>query len=70
MVCAELAAIAAILGRLPSPAEYLQYHSELQKDASDTYRYLNFHEIKAFTDPASGVDIPEELKAAAKAAAQ
>jgi aconitate hydratase 2/2-methylisocitrate dehydratase len=69
LASAELAAVAAILGRLPTPAEYLQYHSELQKDASDTYRYLNFHEIKAFTDPASGVDIPEEMRSAARAAA-
>merc|ERR1712087_848993 len=41
LASAELAAVAAILGRLPSPDEYLKFHSDIGKKA-DTYTYLNF----------------------------
>jgi aconitate hydratase 2/2-methylisocitrate dehydratase len=45
---AELSAVAAILGKLPTPAEYLEYAQSLDSMASDIYRYLNFNEIKAY----------------------
>lgn len=48
---AELGAVCAILGRLPSVAEYLQIVSDKLDDAhkASIYRYLNFDEIKDFT---------------------
>lgn len=45
---AELAAVAALLGKLPTPAEYLQYAQDLNSMSSDIYRYLNFNEIEAY----------------------
>ncbi|NKF52272.1 bifunctional aconitate hydratase 2/2-methylisocitrate dehydratase [Shewanella sp. WXL01] len=55
LASAELAAVAALLGRLPSPAEYQEYAKELDATAADTYRYLNFDEIKSYTDKADNV---------------
>jgi aconitate hydratase 2/2-methylisocitrate dehydratase len=49
---AELAAVAAILGKLPSNAEYLQYYNKIQKTASDTYRYMNFNEMPEYVEQA------------------
>ena len=47
---AELGAVCAILGRLPSVAEYLQIVSDKLDDAhkASIYRYLNFDKIKDF----------------------
>ncbi|MGM0533890.1 MAG: bifunctional aconitate hydratase 2/2-methylisocitrate dehydratase [Campylobacterota bacterium] len=44
---AELAAVAAMLGRLPSKQEYLDIVPEKISDdkKSDVYKYLNFHEV-------------------------
>merc|ERR1719326_2093535 len=40
LASAELAAVAAILGRLPTKAEYLQYHAHVHKSSAEIYRYL------------------------------
>lgn len=40
---AELAAVGAILGRIPTVEEYMEYAKQLDATAADTYRYLNFH---------------------------
>ncbi len=45
---AELSAVAAILGRLPTVDEYLQHVKTLEPLADDVYRYLNFHEIAEY----------------------
>ena len=58
LASAELAAVAAILGKLPSPAEYLTYAEQLDTMASDIYRYLNFNEIASFQDAADQALIP------------
>lgn len=47
---AELAAVAAIMGKLPTNAEYQQYFSKIQKTAKDTYRYMNFNEMSDYVD--------------------
>ena len=52
LASAELAAVAAILGRLPSNEEYLKYTEKLDATAADTYRYLNFDELPEFLDAA------------------
>src|SRR5688572_8858760 len=49
---AELAAVAAILGKLPTREEYLQYTAKLNPMSKDIYRYLNFNELSEYTDPA------------------
>ncbi|WP_020209523.1 bifunctional aconitate hydratase 2/2-methylisocitrate dehydratase [Gilvimarinus chinensis] len=45
---AELAAVAAILGKIPTPEEYLSYASKLDSMSADIYRYLNFNEIEEY----------------------
>ncbi|MEF3193164.1 MAG: bifunctional aconitate hydratase 2/2-methylisocitrate dehydratase [Halothiobacillaceae bacterium] len=52
---AELAAVAAILGRLPTVEEYLQHVKTLEPLADDVYRYLNFHEIAEYKKVADKV---------------
>ena len=58
LASAELAAVAAILGKLPSLAEYLTYAEQLDTMALDIYRYLNFNEIASFQDAAEQTLIP------------
>ncbi|MCK8046161.1 bifunctional aconitate hydratase 2/2-methylisocitrate dehydratase [Shewanella sp. 1CM18E] len=55
LASAELAAVAALLGRLPSPDEYQTYAKELDATAADTYRYLNFDQIASYTAKADEV---------------
>ena len=47
---AELSAVSALLGRLPTPAEYLEQVGIVNEKAADIYRYMNFDKIAAFTD--------------------
>tara|TARA_B100001250_G_scaffold344261_1_gene313233 strand:+ start:365 stop:2944 length:2580 start_codon:yes stop_codon:yes gene_type:complete len=58
LASAELAAIASVLGKLPSPKEYLKYMEEINPLADDIYRYLNFNEIDQYVDSANTADIP------------
>jgi aconitate hydratase 2/2-methylisocitrate dehydratase len=48
LVSAELAAVGAILGKLPTPEEYLEYAKNIDSMADEIYRYLNFDQIEAF----------------------
>ena len=48
LTSAELAAVGAILGKLPTPAEYMEYANKLDSMAGDIYRYLNFDQIESF----------------------
>jgi len=52
---AELASICAILGKIPSNDEYQKHMKNLAHDADDTYRYLNFNEIKDYLEKANSV---------------
>ncbi len=52
LASAELAAVAAILGKLPTPEEYLSYANKLNSMSSDIYRYLNFNEIQSYQEAA------------------
>jgi aconitate hydratase 2/2-methylisocitrate dehydratase len=55
---AELAAVCAILGKLPSVEEYQEKVAMLNTMADDVYRYLNFNEIEEFQQQASTIKIP------------
>ncbi|GAD01041.1 bifunctional aconitate hydratase 2/2-methylisocitrate dehydratase [Agarivorans albus] len=57
LASAELAAVSAILGKLPTPEEYLEYAKQIDATAADTYRYLNFDEITDYTKVADEVII-------------
>lgn len=56
---AELAAVGAILGRIPTKEEYLQYAEQINATAADTYRYLNFHRMADYTKKADTVIFQE-----------
>ena len=58
LASAELAAIASIIGKLPSPKEYQKYMEEINPLADDIYRYLNFNEMDKYVDSANNADIP------------
>ncbi|MBL4680121.1 MAG: bifunctional aconitate hydratase 2/2-methylisocitrate dehydratase [Pseudomonadales bacterium] len=58
LASAELAAVASILGKLPSVEEYMDFAAKLDPMADDIYRYLNFDQIKSFQDSADTVTIP------------
>ncbi|MCG8434143.1 MAG: aconitase family protein, partial [Gammaproteobacteria bacterium] len=58
LASAELAAVSSILGKLPTPEEYLEYATDLDTMADDIYRYLNFHQIESFRKSAAQVTIP------------
>ena len=55
---AELAAVAAILGRLPSVDEYMKYAVRIDAMAPDLYRYLNFNQLPSFVGKASKSILP------------
>ncbi len=42
---AELAAVCSILGKIPTVSEYMRYAANINDNAADTYRYLNFDQI-------------------------
>ncbi len=48
LTSAELAAVGGILGKLPTPAEYLEFASKLDTMAADIYRYMNFDQVADF----------------------
>jgi aconitate hydratase 2 len=48
LTSAELAAIGGILGRLPSPEEYLTYAKEIDSMSGEIFRYMNFDQIAQF----------------------
>ncbi len=48
LTSAELAAVGAILGKLPAPEEYMDFARDLDSMADDIYRYLNFDQISEF----------------------
>ena len=45
---AELAAVCALLGRIPTVAEYMQHMEAVNKNAGDVYRYMNFDQIEEY----------------------
>jgi aconitate hydratase 2 / 2-methylisocitrate dehydratase len=57
---AELAAVCALLGRIPTVAEYLEVMAEkIDPFAADLYRYLNFNEIAGFEDEGRVISLEE-----------
>lgn len=55
LASAELAAVCSSLGRIPSLEEYMSFVHVLEKDAPDTYRYLNFDQIPGYAGKAEQI---------------
>tara|TARA_A100001015_G_scaffold93448_1_gene103933 strand:+ start:14 stop:2593 length:2580 start_codon:yes stop_codon:yes gene_type:complete len=58
LASAELAAIASILGKLPTNDEYQSFMSEINTMSADIFRYMNFNEIKSYKDAADNAKLP------------
>ena len=58
LASAELAAISAILGKLPNVDEYLSHMKEINTMSSEIFRYMNFNEIKAYKKAAENASLP------------
>ncbi len=48
LASAELAAVSAVLGKIPTFSEYMQYAEKIAPMADNLYRYLNFHELAEY----------------------
>ena len=59
LASAELASVAAIMGRLPSVEEYMSYAADLDSMSSEVYRYMNFNEIASYQKAASSIAVTE-----------
>jgi len=57
LASAELSAVAATLGHLPSIEEYMEGVKDIEPMASDIYRYLNFHLLPEYQDVANEVKV-------------
>ena len=65
---AELAAVCALLGRIPTPEEYQRIAAEKIKPLSDElYRYLNFDQIAGFEDQGRVMSADDEAAVLAQA---
>ena len=53
LASAELAAVGAILGKIPTMAEYMEYAETINTMADDVYRYLNFNEMESYMSAAN-----------------
>jgi aconitate hydratase 2/2-methylisocitrate dehydratase len=57
LASAELAAVCALMGKLPTPAEYQEKVQAVNAKAGDVYRYMNFDQIAEFKEVADTVTI-------------
>merc|ERR1719220_2105061 len=63
LASAELAAVAAILGKLPTKDEYLKFYKAIPKSG---YAYLNFNEKDDYVDAGKDVTIDADMIESAK----
>ncbi len=57
LTSAELASVGAILGKLPSAAEYMEYAKNLNSMSKEIYKYLNFDQMEKYTSKASEANV-------------
>ncbi|MDN6318339.1 MAG: bifunctional aconitate hydratase 2/2-methylisocitrate dehydratase [Marinobacter sp.] len=57
LTSAELASVGAILGKLPSAEEYMEYAKDLNSMSSEIYKYLNFDQMENYTTKAAEANI-------------
>jgi hypothetical protein len=55
LASAELASVAAVLGKLPTNDEYQQYAGKLNSMSADIYKYLNFDRMSDYTEEANKI---------------
>ena len=57
LASAELSAVAAVLGKLPTVDEYMSFAKDLDSMSAELYRYLNFNEIEDFQKAADDTKV-------------
>ena len=57
LASAELTAVAATVGRIPTAEEYMAHAKNIDAASADIYRYLNFHELPEYQNIADGVEV-------------
>ncbi|KPQ30266.1 MAG: aconitate hydratase 2 [Marinobacter excellens HL-55] len=57
LTSAELAAVGAVLGKLPSAAEYMEYAKDLDSMSKEIYKYLNFDQMENYTKKAAEANV-------------
>jgi aconitate hydratase 2/2-methylisocitrate dehydratase len=57
LASAELSAVCAILGKIPTMAEYMAQVAIVSAKSKDIYRYMNFDQIEDFREVADTVRI-------------
>jgi aconitate hydratase 2 / 2-methylisocitrate dehydratase len=57
LTSAELASVGAIMGKLPSPAEYFAAVKSLEGDSTEVYNYLNFDKMPEYTEKAAKASV-------------
>merc|ERR1719321_2309815 len=55
LASAELSAITAILGKLPTPEQYQKHYAELGADKANIYKYLNFDQVESYVEAAASI---------------
>ena len=62
LASAELAAVASVMGKLPTPEEYLAYATQIDSMAPEIYNYLNFDQVPEFLEAAEqGRSLAKEI---------
>ena len=61
LASAELASVAAILGKLPTPAEYQTYAKDIDSSRAEIFRYMNFDQMPAYNDEAEKVEVSDSF---------
>jgi len=56
LASAELASVAAVLGKLPTVEEYMGYAATINSMSADIYQYLNFDKMSEYTDKADKIE--------------
>ena len=58
LASAELAAVSAVLGKIPTHEEYLSFMQEINPLSEDIYKYLNFDQLPSYVEMAKKATIP------------
>ena len=59
LASAELASVAAVLGKLPTNEEYQQYAGMLDSMGEEVYQYMNFDRMETYTEEADKINVAQ-----------
>jgi aconitate hydratase 2/2-methylisocitrate dehydratase len=62
LASAEIAAVSAKLGYIPTMEEYLEAMQEVKSNESSVYQYLNFHQLDDYKDELKNVPLETILR--------